>query len=47
MGSRYTGRAARYGALDVGTWGLYYDLELKTIAAVRPRPAFLPVMRLI
>ncbi len=27
--------------------GLYYDLELKTIAAVRPRPAFLPVMRLI
>ena len=27
--------------------GLYYDLELKEIAAVRPRPAFLPVMRLI
>jgi site-specific DNA recombinase len=27
--------------------GLYYDLELKEIAALRPRPAFLPVMRLM
>ncbi len=27
--------------------GLYYDLELKEIAALRPRPAFLAVMRLI
>jgi site-specific DNA recombinase len=27
--------------------GLFYDLELKMIAALRPRPAFLPVMRLI
>ena len=27
--------------------GLYYDLELKEIAAVKPRPAFLSIMRLI
>src|SRR5579875_3111826 len=27
--------------------GLYYDLELKEIAALKPRPAFLPLMRLI
>jgi hypothetical protein len=27
--------------------GLYYDLELKEIAALRPRPAFLSLMRLM
>jgi hypothetical protein len=27
--------------------GLYYDLELKMIAALRPRPAFLPVLRMV
>ena len=27
--------------------GLYYDLEMREIAALKPRPAFLPVMRLI
>src|SRR5215471_4428653 len=27
--------------------GLYYDLELKTIAALKPRPAFLPVLRML
>ena len=27
--------------------GLYYDLENKIIAALKPRPAFLPLMRLI
>jgi len=31
--------------LDSG--GFYYDLELKTIAALRPQPAFLPVLRMI
>ena len=25
--------------------GLYYDLELKVIAAIKPRPAFLPLLR--
>ena len=29
------------------TGGLYYDLEQKTIAAIRPRPAFLPVLRML
>ena len=27
--------------------GLYYDLELKIIAAFKPRPAFLPVLRML
>ena len=27
--------------------GLYYDLEIREIAVLKPRPAFLPVMRLI
>ncbi|HLW03638.1 MAG TPA: helix-turn-helix domain-containing protein [Ktedonobacterales bacterium] len=27
--------------------GLYYDLELKLIAALKPRPAFLPIFRLV
>ena len=27
--------------------GLYYDLELKTIAALKPRPAFLPILRML
>ncbi len=27
--------------------GLFYDLEIKEIAALRPRPAFLPVMRMM
>jgi len=27
--------------------GLYYDLENKIIAALKPRPAFLPVLRLL
>src|SRR5258707_4736361 len=27
--------------------GLYYDLENKIIAAIRPRPAFLPVLRML
>jgi len=27
--------------------GLYYDLELKMIAALKPRPAFLPVLRML
>lgn len=27
--------------------GLYYDLELKEIAAFKPRPAFLPLMRVM
>jgi site-specific DNA recombinase len=27
--------------------GLYYDLELKLIAALKPRPVFLPIFRLI
>jgi site-specific DNA recombinase len=27
--------------------GLYYDLELKMIAALRPNPAFLPLLRLV
>src|SRR5215471_4254058 len=27
--------------------GLYYDLELKLIAALKPRPAFLPVLRML
>jgi site-specific DNA recombinase len=27
--------------------GLYYDLELKEIAALKPRSAFLPMMQLI
>ena len=29
------------------TGGLYYDLEQKAIAAIRPRPAFLPVLRML
>ena len=31
--------------LDAG--GLYYDLELKIIAALKPRPAFLPILRML
>src|SRR5436305_5105831 len=31
--------------LDPG--GLYYDLELKIIAALKPRPAFLPIVRML
>ena len=27
--------------------GLYYDLEVKIIAALKPRPAFLPVLRML
>ncbi|GHO54474.1 hypothetical protein [Ktedonobacter robiniae] len=27
--------------------GLYYDAELKMIAALKPRPAFLPILRLL
>jgi hypothetical protein len=27
--------------------GLYYDTELKMIAALKPRPAFLPVLRML
>jgi hypothetical protein len=27
--------------------GLYYDLELELIAAIKPRPAFLPIFRLV
>jgi hypothetical protein len=27
--------------------GLYYDLENKIIAALKPRPAFLPVLRML
>jgi site-specific DNA recombinase len=27
--------------------GLYYDLEQKVIAAINPRPAFLPVLRML
>ena len=27
--------------------GLYYDLELELIAAIKPRPAFLPIFRLL
>src|SRR6266852_2034734 len=27
--------------------GLYYDLELKTIAALKPRPPFLPILRML
>jgi hypothetical protein len=27
--------------------GLYYDLETKIIAAIKPRPAFLPVLRML
>jgi site-specific DNA recombinase len=32
-------------ALEPG--GLYYDLETKIIAAIKPRPAFLPVLRML
>ena len=31
--------------LELG--GLYYDLEQKVIAAIKPRPAFLPVLRML
>ena len=27
--------------------GLYYDLENKMIAAIKPRPAFLPILRML
>jgi hypothetical protein len=27
--------------------GLYYNLENKTIVAIKPRPAFLPVLRVL
>src|SRR5215469_16545333 len=27
--------------------GLYYDLEQKIIAALKPRPAFLPILRML
>ena len=27
--------------------GLYYDLENKIVAAIKPRPAFLPVLRML
>jgi hypothetical protein len=27
--------------------GLHYDVEVKEIAAITPRPAFLPVLRLL
>jgi hypothetical protein len=27
--------------------GLYYDLELKMIAALKPRPPFLPILRML
>jgi hypothetical protein len=27
--------------------GLYYDLELRMIAAIKPRPVFLPTLRLL
>ncbi len=32
-------------ALEPG--GLYYDLENKIIAAIKPRPAFLPILRML
>jgi site-specific DNA recombinase len=31
--------------LELG--GLYYDLECKMIAAIKPQPAFLPALRLL
>ena len=27
--------------------GLYYDLEVKTIAALKPRPPFVPILRML
>jgi DNA invertase Pin-like site-specific DNA recombinase/transposase-like protein len=33
-------------AVVLESGGLYYDLELKLIAAIKPRPVFLPVLRL-
>ena len=27
--------------------GLYYDTELKIIAALKPRPAFMPILRML
>ena len=33
--------------LIVEPGGLHYDVEMKEIAAIRPRPAFLPVLRLL
>ena len=27
--------------------GLYYDMEQKIIAALKPRPAFLPILRML
>jgi hypothetical protein len=32
---------------QVANTGLYYDLELKMIAALKPRPAFLPILRML
>jgi len=32
---------------QVASTGLYYDLEQKIIAAIKPRPAFLPVLRML
>ena len=31
----------------VASTGFYYDLENKIIAAIKPRPAFLPVLRML
>jgi site-specific DNA recombinase len=27
--------------------GMYVDLELKIVAAIKPRPAFLPILRML
>jgi len=32
---------------QVASTGLYYDLELKMIAALKPRPTFLPILRML
>ena len=32
---------------EVASTGLYYDLENKIIAAIKPQPAFLPILRML
>jgi hypothetical protein len=39
--------AARHGDTAARAGGLYYNLENKIIAAIKPRPAFLPVLRML
>ncbi len=40
-------RTSRYGYAILELGGLHYDVEQQEIAAITPRPAFLPVLRML